>query len=172
LRELSRDARSLRAAGNSCRPALVLVAIAGCSGGGSTTAPAVDAAGDTQAETSAGYDSGDCFPYCPAEASTGGGDDAGNDAAALTCAALQASYEAYELTAKACNPQLPGQCTATTSDPCCPVTVGGNASAVDDFDQAVSRYEVQCTADCSRRLCQPAPSGQCVSVGTAQGTCM
>jgi hypothetical protein len=155
----------------SCGPALVLAVMAGCSGGGSATASSVDAAADARAETSAGYDSGDCFPYCPSEASTVSGDDSGGDAA-MTCAALQEAYEAYELTAKGCSPQLPGQCTATSNDPCCPVTVGGNAIAVSDFEQAVSRYELGCTANCSIRLCQTAPSGQCVSTGTAQGTCM
>jgi hypothetical protein len=152
--------------------ALVLALVVGCGGGGGTTTPPVDAAADARAETSVVDDSGDCFPYCPSlEASTTVGDDGGGDAAP-TCALLQASYEAYEVTAKACNPQLPGQCMAAADDPCCPVTVGGNTSSVSDFDQAVSRYQLQCTVDCSMRLCELAPSGQCVATGTATGTCM
>jgi hypothetical protein len=157
--------------GGSYRRALVVAMVAGCGGGGSSKAPLMDAAVDAQAETSTGDDSGSCFPYCPSLEASAPVDDGGGDAAS-SCAELQASYEAYEAVAKACNPQLPNPCTATASDPCCPVTVGSSTSAVNDFDVAVARYQAECTADCSKRLCPPAPSGQCVTTGTARGTCM
>jgi hypothetical protein len=90
----------------------------------------------------------------------------------MTCAQLQAAYEAFELTAKACNPQLPDQCFATANDPCCPVTVSNSQDAVNAFDEAVTSYQQQCTPDCSTRICPFTPSGDCAATGTATGICM
>ena len=145
--------------------------LAGCGGGaGGGSSPIVDAAADSGPDV-ADLDSGACFPYCASGESSSPEPEAAADAAE-TCPKLQAAYEALELTAKACDPQLPSQCASTASDPCCPVTVGMSQSAIDDFNQVVAGYEQQCTADCSKRLCQPAPSDQCVGTGTAAGTRM
>jgi hypothetical protein len=146
-----------------------VVFLAACGGGGGPSAAAADAATDHAPEVAV-FDSGDCFPYCPSGETSTSGADAGGDAAP-TCTQLQAAYEAFELTAKACNPQLPSQCGATASDPCCPVTVGDSQSAVDDFNRAVARYLGQCMADCTKRLCQPAPSNLCIPAATGTGTC-
>jgi hypothetical protein len=87
------------------------------------------------------------------------------------CSQLRALYESLQAAAQACDPQIQGQCSATTNGPCCPLTVGvADRSAIDDFDQAVAMYKAQCSPDCSMSICQPAPSNACEPVG-AKGTC-
>jgi len=150
-------------------PLLLAACLLGC-GSGSSSSPPGDAGADApSAEGEGAADSGDCFPFCGTGRDAGAADAASD--AALSCAQLEANYLMLEAAARACNPQLPNQCAATTNDPCCPVTVTvSNTQAVNDFDYAVMRYEAQCTADCSMRICQPAPSGHCDGTGS-MGVC-
>jgi hypothetical protein len=156
-------------------PALAVVALTAACGGGSSSGPSArDAEPESAVAQDAGSDGADCFPFCSsADAASGSGGDAAGDAAS-SCAQLKAAYEALQAPAQACNPQLPGQCGATTNGPCCPVTVSGtNGSAVDNFDQAVAAYVAQCNPDCSMVICQPAPTDQCDPLGStaSQGRC-
>jgi hypothetical protein len=151
-----------------------LIAFAPACGGGSSGSPPRDAAPESAATDDGSTDSGSCFPFCSSgDAGTGTGADAAGDAA-MSCAQLKSVYEALQAPAQACNPQLTGQCSATTNGPCCPVTVtSSNQSAVNNFDQAVANYVTQCHPDCSMAICQPAPSNQCDPLGStpAQGLC-
>jgi hypothetical protein len=145
---------------------LFAACLLGC-GGGSSLPPA-DAGADAPSPEGDAAADGDCFPFCGTGADAVAPDAAGDGA--LSCAQLKARYQMLE-TARACNPQLPNQCGATTNDPCCPVTVTeSNTQAVADFDYAVMQYEAQCTADCSMRICQSAPSLQCDGAGST-GLC-
>jgi hypothetical protein len=152
-----------------------LVLAAACGGGSSSSPAARDAAPESAAVADAGSDSGDCFPFCSSGGDAGGGTgtDASGDGAS-SCDQLKAVYETLQGPAQSCDPQLPGQCSATTNGPCCPLTVTAtNGSAVDNFDQAVAAYLAQCNPDCSMMICQPAPSDQCDPLGAsaAQGRC-
>lgn len=148
-------------------PSLLAACLLGCGGGSSSSSPG-DAGADAPAADDGAAD-GDCFPFCGTGGDAGAADAAGDGA--LSCAQLKAQYQALEPAARACNPQLPDQCGATTNDPCCPVTVTeSNTQAVADFDYAVMQYEAQCTADCSMRICQAAPSRQCDGTGST-GLC-
>jgi hypothetical protein len=154
---------------------------ASCGEGSSSTPPARDAAVEG-ASSDAGAGDGPCFPFC---GSSSGGDEAGGDGGpgapgdgsgdgASSCAQLKAVYEALQGPAQACNPQLQGQCAATTNGPCCPVTVSASSqSAVNDFDQAVATYTAQCQPNCAQVICQPAPSNECDPLGgsASQGRC-
>jgi hypothetical protein len=158
-------------------PVLLLVgslALAPACGGGSPSSPARDAAPESAAVEDAGSDSGACFPFCASgDASVGMGTDASSEAGS-SCAQLKAVYETLQGPAQGCNPQLTGQCAATTNGPCCPITVtASNGSAVDNFDQAVATYVEQCSPNCSMVICQPAPSNQCDPLmgSTSLGRC-
>jgi hypothetical protein len=153
-------------------PAILVVA-SGC-GGGSSGSVARDAGAETAAEDT-GSDTGSCFPFCSSgsDSGTGSGTDASADGT-TSCAQLKAVYEGLQALAQACEPQLTGQCSATTNGPCCPVTVTTSSqSAVNNFDQAVATYVAQCSPDCSMVICQPAPSNQCdpLAGGASQGRC-
>jgi hypothetical protein len=149
---------------------LFLAGAAGCSGGSSGKATSASDAAVDASPDAGDFDSGDCFPFCAGDASLPV-EEAGGDAA-MTCAQLKAAYEAFELTAKACDPQLPNQCFATADGPCCPVTVSSSQDAVNAFEDAVTSYQQQCTPECSNFICPSAPSGQCTATGTATGICM
>ncbi len=147
---------------------MVPLVVAACGGGNGGAIPAIADAGSDVAPETGAFDSGDCFPFCASGDDGPSAVEAGGDGAE-SCLQLQAAYESYELTAQACDPQLPGQCASTASDPCCPVTVGSDPSAIDDFSLAVSRYVAECPPNCSIRHCQPAPSDQCAATGTGTG---
>jgi hypothetical protein len=113
---------------------------------------------------------GGCFPFCPVLDAGGSSPEADTDAA-MSCAALKASYESLEATARMCNPQIPGGCIST-DDPCCMVAVSSaSPDAVNAFADAVAAYSAQCTPNCTLRICQT-PTGTCMPTGTATGICM
>jgi hypothetical protein len=148
--------------------AALLAASLACGGGSPASSPARDASSEG-APVDAGKDAASCFPYCgtvsDARGGSGGADVAGDGAP--SCDELKALYESLQARAQSCNPQLPAQCSATTNGPCCPVTVGAaDRSAIDDFDQAVSQYKTLCSPDCSKVICQPAPTNQCDALGS------
>jgi hypothetical protein len=153
-------------------PRVVRIVCSACfvaCGGGAPPSSAVKDASAESALVDAGQDDVSCFPYCgtvaDARGATSGGDAAGDGA--LSCDELRALYEALEGRAQSCNPQLPAQCNATTDGPCCPLTVGTtDRAAIDDFDQAVAVYKTQCSPDCSKVICQPAPSNRCDALGS------
>jgi hypothetical protein len=146
----------------------LLAASVACGNAAPSSSPARDASSES-APAEAGEDDA-CFPYCGTVADARGGPGAGDAGAgdgALSCDELRALYESLQARAQSCDPQLPAECGATTNGPCCPVTVSaGNASAIDDFDQAVAEYKTQCSPDCSKVICQPTPSNRCDALGS------
>jgi len=150
---------------------LLLVAL-GCSAGSSPTSTS-DAGGDG-ATTDAAAD-GPCFPFCGSSGGSGGGSGSGGADAgdgSTSCAALSAEVSSLEGPARACNPQVPGQCTGTTQGPCCAITVtAGNDTAVNNYESAVEQYVSQCMPVCMTPMCPTAPSMHCDSTSTSGGTC-
>jgi hypothetical protein len=155
-----------------------LAAAIACGSGSSSPGPAGDAG--TEAAPPNDATSEACFPFCGSSSSgsggsSGSGSSSGSaDAApdAQSCDGLKATATALQPAAKACNPALASQCTASTDGICCPVTVSaGNESAVNDFAVAVATYKAQCTPSCIGIVCKPAPSQICQATSGGQGEC-
>ncbi|HEY8039133.1 MAG TPA: hypothetical protein VIF15_05035 [Polyangiaceae bacterium] len=147
----------------------VLLPLLGCGNGAASPSTAQD--GGTDASSAGDAAEGGCFPTCAGGDSGLPGDDAGGDGAA-TCDQLKAEAVSLEAAARACNPQLPSPCSASTDGICCPVSVTpGNTTAIDNFDQAVAAYKAQCTPNCAGIVCHPAPSNTCQPTQPSQGIC-
>jgi hypothetical protein len=151
------------------RRALLLVAAAlglactCCSSTSAGTAAATDAAAD--APPDAAKDAGSGFP------TTDSGDVDAADAGSA-CDQLRAQVDAYGLIARACNPQGASACAAAADGICCQITVSiGSTQAVNDFQHAVTDYVSKCgPADCTKVICEQAPSGICDGTGN-KGIC-
>lgn len=149
------------------RLGVLAILLLGCGSGSSGTPPSD--AGGTDAARGDAADGGACFPFC---GDAGRGGDATGDVN-VSCDQQKVLVETLQAKAKACDPRFSNQCTATTNDPCCPITItSSNVQAVNDFDQAVATYKSECSPDCSREICQPAPSNVCdAPQGSTQGVC-
>jgi hypothetical protein len=118
-----------------------------------------------------------CFPLCGSSSSgSGGGSGSGGSDAAgdgpASCASLSALVSSLEGPARACNPQVPGQCTGTTQGPCCAITVSaGNDTAVNNYAMAVAQYVAQCMPVCMTPMCPAVPTMRCDSTSASGGAC-
>ena len=137
----------------------------------SSTADAGLEAGGT---SDAGADtSGSCEPFCGPAGDSGPaqGDDAAPDGP-LSCDQLKAKVDSLQMTARACNPQLPTQCNGVTDGVCCAISVStGHEADVNNLEQAVMTYKQQCNPTCVGIMCQNAPSGMCIPLQGSQGLC-
>jgi hypothetical protein len=157
----------LRRRANVGRGLFALAAGAACTSSSSALPPAD--AGEADVSEAGPPDAAN--PFEPPDAST-------PDTAENACDALKQQVVQLGLLARACNPSLASQCTATTSDPCaCPITVDiGNTQTVNDYDHAVAELQTKmdagtCTFNCALALpCKTAPSNICQGSGT-QGEC-
>ena len=147
--------------------ALLCLASAGCA---SSRAPSSTA----DAGVDAGFDATDdaCFPFCGTTGRDAGEtSDEGGDAA-QSCAQLKSHVDSLEIPARACNPNVPSQCTGTVQGICCPITVtAGNDTAANNFQEAVDLYQQQCDAACLPIVCPAAPSDECQTAQTGQSLC-
>jgi hypothetical protein len=140
-----------------------LLLVAACSSTSASPTAGPDASADATAD--APHETGTGFPQ----------DDAGTVDAAdagSACDQQRAQVNALGLLARACNPQGASECIAAADGICCQISVGvGATQAVNDFQHAVLDYASKCgAADCTKVICEPAPSGVCDGTGT-KGIC-
>ncbi len=142
--------------------AVAMTVLAGCGASRPGSPTATDAAADAPQDA---HEGGSGFP--PPDASDVDAADAGS-----ACDQLRAQVNAFGLAARACNPQGANECNAAADGICCQITVGiGSTQAVNDFQHAVSDYQTKCgPADCTKVLCEQAPSNLCDGTGT-KGIC-
>lgn len=142
-----------------------LCGLSACSG--SSSGPAGADAGSDASLTDAGAESGG-NPFPGIDSGTRG--DAGGT---TTCNQLKTKVDQLGLLArKCCLSCSEPQCNGATQGPCCAVSVtASNTQAVNDYDQAVKAYKVQCNPDCTAIICdQTTPSNVCDGTG-ATGIC-
>jgi hypothetical protein len=159
---------AMRFLGLSLAASLATAAIvAGC-GSDSSSGAAADAG--PEAGSDASHDGSGCPFGCSAPDS---GDAAAD--APTNCAQMKLQLDSLGATARACNPNLSQQCSASTNGICCPISVSpGDPAPVENYDHAVAAYIATCgPVDCTTTICSMnIPSNACdAPMGSVMGIC-